>query len=210
LPLKRKPLDSRADNVPLWAQEMSDIPTQSPETVVAEALEAFALQRWAHFASLIHPDALAEFRDQQLLFVQAWEQTPTHDRPRRFPGNPVLQEFPGVQSIEAFMSLSPSDLFARHLAAHAPASGTNYASGKPPVWTRAVIGTVQEHDTLAHVVYRKEVEVWIFGATEETHVVTVKRHGNEWRLLLNQDLSMIGSVRITRHGPPLDDTSTAV
>ena len=179
-------------------------PPESPADVAGDLFHALATREWSRAASLIHPDALLAFQEVQLSMALAWAEMRARQTNAPSAGNPVLDQFPGITSLEALKTLAPADLFAAYLAAKLP-DPANYEDGRPPVWTRIPLGVVLEGDSIAHVVYRLEVDVGRYGATEETQVVTARRFGAFWRLLLNKDLAWEASVRMVHHGDTTPD-----
>ncbi len=185
----------------------------APQVVVRAAFTAYEAKRWGDFAALVHPDALAEFRESELGSAQAWEQyaaNPNEDRDSTVPpavseylknmraemgGNPVLRQFAGVKSLEELRALSPQEFLARYLEATSPRPDTKDPDYHPPIDTREVIGEVRESQDLVHVVYRVSSDVGRYGRTESIEVIPVRRAANGWRIMLNTDLSFRGSIR---------------
>ena len=189
-------------SAPLMAQ--APVPPEGPAEVARDLFHALAAGEWSRAASLIHPDALIAFQQQQLSTALIWAEMRASHPNAASGGNPVLDQFPDITSLEALKAVAPADLLAKYLAAQLP-DPANYDDGRPPIWTRTPLGVVQEGDTIAHVVYRVDVDVGRYGATEETQVVTARRSGVFWRLLLNKDLTWEGSVRIVRRGDATKD-----
>jgi hypothetical protein len=112
--------------------------------------------------------------------------------------DPETIGFARVKSLEELRGLSPSEFFARWLEGHHP-NPRDYAGGIAPTWIRTVVGTVAETDSMAHVVYRVQVDLGGRLAPSEMEVVTVRRVSGTWRILLNEDLAFqgaIGSIRL--------------
>jgi hypothetical protein len=193
---------------------MSNEPAfETPSAVVSRALGAYDAARWEEFASLVHADALDEFRQRHMRMTDAWEQNPivaaarddadAGDLERAFNeqfsvaafGNPVLRFFARVDSVEQLRALAPGELLARYLEAQAPRTRSDDPEYRPPVATRTVIGEVGERPDLVHVVYRVRTDVGRHGRTEEVSVVPVRRTEGGWRLMLNGELAFTGSMR---------------
>lgn len=185
----------------------------SPRSVVARALAAYDAARWGEFSSLVHADALDEFRRRHMRMTDAWELIPVvattqddadvDDLERAFNeqfsaasfGNPVLRFFARVDSVEQLRALAPGELLARYLEAQAPRARSDDPVYQPPVTTRTVIGEVVERADLVHVVYRVRTDVGRHGRSEEVSVVQVRRTEGGWRPMLNGELAFTGSMR---------------
>jgi hypothetical protein len=194
-------------------QLMSQHPEDPPQTVVRAAFTAYEAKRWGDFAGLVHHDALMGFRAGELSSAEAWEQyaAKTHELPdstmapavaeyfnkmrAEMGGNPVLRQFADVKSLDELRALSPQEFLARYLDARSPKPDAEDPEYQPPIETRAVIGEVTESKDLVHVVYRLSTDVGRYGRTESIEVIPVRRAANGWRIMLNTDLSLGGSMR---------------
>ena len=190
----------------------------TPRSVALRGFDAYAAGRWGEFASLVHADALEEFRQKHVRMADGWEQIPAalnaHDSSgadeleRAFAehfsvgslGNPALQFFARVASVDELRSLAPAELLARYLEAQAPRARSDDLAYRPPVVARTVIGEVAERVDLVHVVYRVNTNVGRYGRTEEVAVVSVRRTDDGWRLMLNRELTFTGSMHSANEG----------
>jgi hypothetical protein len=177
------------------------------------AFAAHEAGRWGEFASLVHADALDDFRHAHVRMADGWEQIPAvlnagdsssaDELERAFAehfsgasiGNPALRFFAGIASVGELRALAPAELLARYLEARAPRTRSGDLAYQPPVATRAVIGEVAERADLVHVVYRVNTDVGRHGRTEEVAVVPVRRTDDGWRLTLNRELAFTESMR---------------
>lgn len=187
----------------------------APEAVVRAAFAAYEAKQWSDFAALVHPDALDEFRKQQLLMAKAWEHRPrmAEVRDSTMPaavaeyfdrmqdkigariGNPALRSFARVKTLEELEALTPQEFLARYLEATSPKPNPEDPMYQPPVAKREIIGDVREDADQVHVVYRVRTDVGRYGRTEQVEVLPVRRAGTAWRIMLNNDLSFTGSIR---------------
>lgn len=192
----------------------------SPTAVVQRAFHAYEHRQWPAFAQCVHPDSLAEFRSQNLVMAEAWEEhrafAPEQQADdsaavdadfggvRAFGTNPLVQGFARIASVAELRELTPQDCLARWLEGQAK-DPSQYDDQRGPIQTRTVVGEVAENATHSHVVYRINTDVGRFGLTEDTAVITVRRGTNGWALLLNADISIMGSVRTIAVAPEASD-----
>lgn len=226
IPLSRRLIASRACWILLanavfnTAAAAQQSPAPGPATVVRAAFSALASQRWSDVAALVHPEALRQFRQEQLHFATEWHdartQEPVGDStdPRAVreylakqwneamsSRDPETVGFARVKSLEELRALNPSEIFARWLEGHHPRP-QDYAGGVAPTWIRTVVGTIAETDSMAHVVYRVQVELGGRLAPAEMEVVTLRHIAGAWRIVLNDDLAFQGAVGSTRLADP--------
>ena len=174
----------------------------TPSQTVQAAFDAFRRSDWPTLASLIHPDALTAFRTHQLGSAVGYTLLRSDPQIRnrnisitpadfvsveaiqKAKGLPVA-EFPGAPTIGALAGLSPRDFFVRWCEAafrnaeHRPWPATQGVG-------RQIIGELIEGDTLAHVLYRQQVEsIWLAGKLD---VMSLKQVGGHWLILLNDDV----------------------
>jgi hypothetical protein len=188
------------------AQRVSaqDPASAEPSAVVRTAFLAYEARRWNEFAALVHPDALTEFRSQQLTMAEMWEAHSTElnearQRSKTDPGlgNPILRLFAGVKTLAELRALSQQAFLARYLEARSPKANPRDPDYQPPTATRDIIGDVPETQDLVHVVYRVRTDVARYGRTESIEVIPVKRAASGWELMLNPELSYSGSMTMT-------------
>ncbi len=173
----------------------------TPTQTVQAGFDALARSDWQTLASLIHPDALTAFRTDQLGSTVGYALLRTDPQmrnrnvsitPADFVSPDAIQrskdlpvaEFPGAPTIGELAALSLSDFFVRWCEAA-------FRSRERP-WPaiqqvgRDIIGEIIEGDTLAHVLYREQVEsIWIAGKLD---VMSLKRVQSHWLMLLNDDV----------------------
>ena len=185
----------------------------SPESVVRAAFAALDEKRWMDVAALMHPEALEQFRTEQLQWARSWEERPPRDpampeavaewfaqqqeRFRRSEGSMIAWRFAGVQSSEELRKLSAAEMFARHLQARDPreeATRALEATDQPlppeivdqmtPRSEREVVGSVAESESLVDVVYRTApAPAFNPWASAKVDVVRVARTPAGWRIL---------------------------
>ena len=174
----------------------------TPAQVVRAAFQAFARGDWNTLATLVHPDALAAFRTDQLGSAVGWTlvRRDPKTRHRNIAISPSefvtpdaidkartlrLAEFPGEPTIGELAALSPPDFFVRWCEA---AFRNREHNPWPAMQSlkREVVGEIMEGDTLAHVLYRQQVKsVWLAGSLK---VMSLKQVAGHWLILLNDDV----------------------
>ena len=172
-----------------------------PNVVVRTDFLAYEARLWDGFAALVHPDALTEFRSQQLTIAEMWEahsaelnEAQQRSKTDSGLGNPVLRMFAGVKTLAELRALSQQAFLARYLEARSPKANPRDPDYQPPTATREIIGEVPETQDLVHVVYRVRTDVGRYGRTESIEVIPVKRAASGWQLMLNPELSYSGSM----------------
>jgi hypothetical protein len=184
------------------AQRVSAQNQASPEAnaVVRTAFLAYEARRWDEFAAVVHPDALTEFRSQQLTMAEMWEahfaelnEARQRSKTDSSLGNPILRLFARVKTLAELRALSQQAFLARYLEARSPKANPRDPDYQPPTATREIIGEVPETQDLVHVVYRVRT-VGRYGRTESIEVIPVKRAAIGWQLMLNPELSFTGSM----------------
>jgi hypothetical protein len=175
-----------------------------PIALVRTAFRAYEGKQWSEFATLVHTDALTEFRSQHLGMAEVWEAhadeiNKVRQRTETNPdlGNPTLHQFAGVKTLSELRELSPQQLLARYLEGTSPKADPRDPEYQPPIDTREIIGEVDESKDLVDVVYRVRSDLGRYGRSESVEVVPVKRVASGWKLMLNNELSFAGSMRIT-------------
>ncbi len=204
---------------------------QSPKAVVHAALAAFDRRHWLEFAKLVDRAALTAFRDEHLRDVEAWERIPA-PRERQHPSitprvdeffnkqkadarraelERVLRPFARVKSVDELRSLTPAEFLARYYETLSPP----LSSGPSPAVSlhrgadtqREIIGETFEGPELVHVVYRVHVVAYMDihkppWRYHDVRVVPVARGPEGWRIMLNEDLSLIGDHRVSSECHP--------
>ena len=95
--------------------------------------------------------------------------------------SPSGDAFFGIDDTKSYDALSDSACFVAlmtNLTEHMPAFAEVMKSAE-----FHVIGTLPEGNDLAHIVYRTEAKAEELAITR-TSVLSLRRHGNEWRMLL--------------------------
>ena len=152
----------------------------TPEAVAASYLSAMQAADWAGMAKLMHPDALHQLREFLApLFASA---VPEADAFR--------QQFLGVRTASEAAALSATTVFANFVRA---------LNARDPTAAQALseaiihqIGHVTEDTDVAHVVYRATLDLEGLMVTN-VNVLTLKRSGDAWRVLLTGDYSALAT-----------------
>jgi hypothetical protein len=174
----------------------------TPTQVVQAAFQAFSRGDWQTLGAMVHPDALAAFRTDQLGSAVGWTLVRRDPKTRHrniaiTPSDFVtpdaiekakglrLAEFPGEPTIGELAALSPRDFFVRWCEA---AFRNREHNPWPPMQGlgREVIGEIMEGDTLAHVLYRQQMKS--VGLAGSLKVMSLKQVAGHWLILLNDDV----------------------
>lgn len=186
---------------------------------------AITAGEWRQAARLVDPDALAEARDGELGMLASWaEVRPDLQRLEgggmqgiAFSGEldmrlvekhrDLVVNLFGVRTLGEVAALSPEELFARSLEAstHPVIRGERVDLG--PL-TYRVIGTVQETDSVAHVLYRSTGQNIRYDDPWHVTVVRVVRRGDQWLVRPDRELLMFSGTSVLfdrmheEQGPP--------
>jgi len=168
------------------------------EKVVAASEQAARKGDWDTFAALIHPDSLQDFKALFVPVLQAAAKKGGDEQAD------LLTLFDGAKNLKTVLTWEPKEFFARFAkgyASRAPLKDT-FAST-----TRRVLGMVSEGSTQVHVVVRatRKIEKAEISRVE---VVTLKRSGRDWKMLLPSELRVVAET-IKRLGPPGHDSATS-
>ena len=177
-----------------------------PAAVVADFFRAYEAHEWAQVVALTHPDYLDYLRRETIKHATEWRQAPSLDEsdPSDMPpavleyfrkihqrfaklGNPVLREM-DINTLEQLRAMTREQLLMKFLEAKV-IPPERYSDGRGPVRRRAVIGTVLEAEDQAHVVYRLHTDMGSLGSTHEMLVITARYSDNNWRVVLNDEVS---------------------
>ena len=174
-------------------------------------LRADSAGDWAGVLALAHPEALARFRARQvfqlrMLGAHGWPATEAaatdssaearwqevRARQERFLLDSVFQ----VPDADSLARTSPDTVYARWvqgILARSEADSGTAPGSRPPGYR--VVGAVKASDTLAYVVMERPLEQPLGPLPQmfrdlprETHmavVMVVRRHGREWRSMLD-------------------------
>jgi hypothetical protein len=158
----------------------------TPAGAARAAFSALEARDWRALAALVDPRALAEFRED---FLQPLEQfDSTGERASALnPERELGPSFAGVRSLAALRALPATDLYARDMAGQWRFVGEAFVRSARV--TRAVVGTVAEGDSTAHVVYRLRVARGTRRPNSVAQVITARRVAGAWRLVPNADLT---------------------
>ena len=176
--------------------------SQTPTQAVQAAFDAYRRSDWAALASLVHPDALTAFRTAQLGSAVGYSLARNDPQmrgrnigitPADFVSDDAIKkaegirvaEFPGKPTIGELARLSPKEFFARWCQAAVQDNERGPWLATQRVG-RQIIGELIENDTLAHVMYRIQVEsIRLAGKVE---VMSLKKADGRWLILLNDDV----------------------
>lgn len=170
------------------------------EKLAESAREAAGKLEWRTYAHLIHADSLKDFRG---LFLPVVELAGKKDA-----NKDVLESIFGKGADAAkILAWEPEELFVRFMNATAsqePMRST-FAST-----TSKVIGVVHEGPTQSHLVLRTSRK---YGTVtfERMEVQTIKKQGEEWKLVLNEDMKAFAqSLKATMTGGVAEAATKAV
>jgi hypothetical protein len=202
-------------------------PQQSPvppDEVARAVLRADSAGDWAALLRLAHPDALVQFRAVQVFQLgmlsadrygtelpgmdssshARWTQALA--RHERFLLDSVFQ----VPTVDSLAHTSPDTVFARRVRqwfAAAREDSADAVARREPMYR--VVGAVQAHDTLAYVVLVRTLKQPLGPVpelfrdhpreTQQTEVMALRRHGREWRSMLDPVSHSYGQVALAEH-----------
>jgi hypothetical protein len=177
----------------------------TPSQTVRLAFDAFARSDWPTFTTSVHPEALAAFRTSELGSIIGFSVTNRQVRRGDIPRGNIaispadwlspeaidrakdvqISAFDGSPTIGELAALSSGAFFTRWCeAAYRPRA--NDPRPAMQLASRDIIGEIIEGDTLAHVLYREQVEsIYLAGSL---HIMSLKRANDRWLLLLNDDV----------------------
>jgi len=174
----------------------------SPTQAVQAAFDAYGRSDWLALGSLVHPDALKAFRTAQLGSAVGFSlaQNDPQMRGRNIGISPAdfvsedaikktegirLAEFPGKPTIGELARLAPKEFFVRWCQAAVQDNERGPWLAMQRVG-RQIIGEIVENDTLAHVMYRVQIEsIYLAGKLE---IMSLKKADGHWLILLNDDV----------------------
>jgi hypothetical protein len=160
------------------------------DKVVAASGQAARKGDWDAFAALIHPDSLQNFK---ALFVPVLQAAAKKGGGGQAD---LLTLFEGAKDLKTVLAWEPKEFFVRFMKEYASAPlKVNCPSG-----TIRVLGMVPEGSAQVHVVVRA---IRTIEKTEisRVDVVTLKRSGRGWKMLLPSELRVVAET-IKRLGPP--------
>lgn len=152
---------------------------ETPEEVVAVAIDALYTGDFELYSSLMHSEALESFR---AIFDPALELLSDDEQEE------ALAILFGASSLEEYRSMPARDVFAHMLAQFAPFILEFYTEANA-----TVLGHVMEGDHTAHVVYRMTGTA--FGVEASTvEVISLQLDEGRWRMLLTADFEGLGAL----------------
>jgi ketosteroid isomerase-like protein len=148
------------------------------EKVVAASMEAARKMDWMAYAELVHPESLRDYKNMWLPVLQAAANDPPEQQAD------LLLLFDRATDLKPVLALQPKELFARSMKGMA--SQFPAVKGGPANVDAKILGTVREGEDLAHVVIRTRIKGQGTDASDvsKVDVVTVKRDGGEWKIVL--------------------------
>ena len=152
-----------------------------PEDVVREWTDALKATDFAKMAAVMHPEALAEFKEILLPVMQGFQES-------------IAQDTSGVaqvpdslkQQLQGISELAPEQFY--------PQAMTVLTSIVPDLrqslgdLNSTVLGSVAEGDSLTHVVRRTQASYMGQQMISDVDVVSVKRSNGNWRILLTGNI----------------------
>ena len=178
---------------------------RSPEVVVREATTASNQGRYEEFARAMHPDAIRQFKNAMISLIDAADKDGK--------ANQILRLFPKLKTVEEFKKRDPNLFFADYLSGviNLQPELKKMLSGAQVT----TIGHVDESKNLTHVLYRMKAKVEGEPLELGPLVVTLKKDGDRWAMLLNGDVETMMVMMIqaaTKKGkvPPTDPKKSKV
>jgi uncharacterized protein (TIGR03066 family) len=160
------------------------------EKVVAASGQAARKGDWDAFAALIHPDSLQDFKALFVPVLQAAAKKGGDEQAD------LLTLFDGAKDLKNVLAWEPKEFFVRFMKGYASAPlKVKWASA-----TIRVLGMIPEGSDQVHMVVRatRTIEK---AEISRVDVVTLKRSGREWKMLLPSELRVVAKT-IKRLGPP--------
>jgi hypothetical protein len=159
---------------------------ETPEAVTRQFGAAMRVNDWVGTAQLMHPDALARFREMFLPIVTADSTGQLCDR------------LFATKSAAEVAALPNAELFARFF--RTLVSGAPELSGMFAGADLVPVGHVLEGNDVAHVVFRMKVAA--DGVTiTKVQAMSLRRSGQTWRVLLSGDFEGLAAALARRTGP---------
>jgi hypothetical protein len=159
---------------------------ETPEAVTRQYGAAMRANDWVGTAQLMHPDALARFREMFLPIVTADSTGQLCDR------------LFATKSAAEVAALPNAELFARFF--RTLVSGAPELSGLFAGADLVPVGHVLEGNDVAHVVFRMKVAA--DGVTiTKVQAMSLRRSGQTWRVLLSGDFEGLAAALARRTGP---------
>jgi hypothetical protein len=163
--------------------------TVEATSVAQQVFDAFRVRNWKAVAELVHPEALTQFRINQIQLARSLEGVPLPNNSAHGFNLGILG-FARVYSLPDLEGLGDAELLERWLEGHAQ-NGDSLGDHPPMVATRKIVGAVTEGDSLVHVVYWLRYELAGRGYSETATVLVAKRFSTGWLVLLNEDIAAL-------------------
>ena len=145
------------------------------EKVVAASIEAAKKGDWKGYGDLVHPESLQDYKRMWLPVLQA----AAKEGPDKQAD--LLRLFGGATDLKSVMALEPKAFFVSSMKGMA--SQTTIPKQDAVKTDEKILGTVREGDDLAHVLIRTRTKYQQIDVNK-VDVVTVKRSGTEWKIVL--------------------------
>jgi hypothetical protein len=183
----------------------------SPARQVVE--NAFRLRdtgAWGELVALVHPEALQKFRAEQL-DIARFEELAAAERAVDSESHPsFLKIVYDVKDRTALEALTSEEMLKRWLRTtyEKPESRDSVAA---PTSTQRILGEVTEGDSVVHVIFREFYPAVTeggekFPATDGVRLITVKRVGGRWKILLNGGIAEEGGAFAIGGGDDVKET----
>lgn len=197
----------------------------SPADAATAFFNAIGARDWRRATRLVDPEAIAEARRVELSMLASWaERRPDLEGLKgegmqgiSFGGelDPRLLEkhrdfvvdLYGVRTLGELARLSPEELFVRSIEASADPSVRGEDPDFGPL-TYRIVGTVQETDAVAHVLYRSTSPNISYDDPWHVTVLRAVRRGDRWLLRPDRELvvftgtSILFQRMLDEQGPP--------
>ncbi len=171
--------------VPVCADQDQAPQATTPEEVAVAVMEATQEARYDDYAELMHPDALAEFKNNVMPIFNAVQQQAPGDT------NQFLQMFGRVDSWQTLNELTDRELLAS-VYAGAMEINPQYAQLLQNA-TMKVLGTVSEGQDTVHVLSRVTMNAQ--GDTvHSVEVTSLERVDSKWRSQLSPQMQNIANM----------------
>jgi hypothetical protein len=170
--------------------------SETPEAIAQQYLTAMSEMRIEALADTMHPAALDRFKQILGQVSQAISAIDPEKRP-----NTVIRALFGDDGPDAVLAEPPREVFVRFMA--------NLTTFVPQIREmqggseHEIIGHVDEGGNLCHVVFRATLKRGSTGISKMA-VLSLKRDGTSWKVLLDDDLAKLITGLGQRMGTPED------
>jgi hypothetical protein len=159
--------------------------------VVTASTQAARKRDWDAFAALIHPESLKDFKALFVPVLQAAAKRGGADQ------TDLLSLFDGAKDLKTIRAWEAKHFFVSFARGYTSRAPLNAPLGSATI---RILGMVPEGADQVHVVVRA---TQMIAKTEisKVDVVTLKRSGREWKMLLPSELRVVAET-MKRLGPP--------